>query len=379
MSWGFLTKLFEEINRHSTFVGKLWFTVFLVFRIVLTAVGGESIYYDEQSKFVCNTAQPGCENVCYDSFAPLSHVRFWIFHIILVAMPTILYLGFAMHRISRTEECNVKKIQSVIGKRGPHRGIEEAEDDGVEDPMVCEEEMEGQMVEKKPQKSHSEKKHDGRRRIKIDGLMRAYVLQLVARSIFEVAFLVGQYYIYGLEVLARFECGRDPCPHYVDCFVSRPKEKTIFLLVMYGVAGLCLVLNFAEMSHLGFGAIADAVRGRREREHQTSLGHNGKHLSPYEPQGKRAAPPGYTSMVRLPLMRNERNPNGQLCGDVNKDTAAAPDFLGIQESLLALQQQLGLALSSRTNVSSGPGLASPSQQNFVNSAQELGKREKCPL
>ncbi|XP_010183953.1 PREDICTED: gap junction gamma-1 protein-like, partial [Mesitornis unicolor] len=77
MSWSFLTRLLEEINNHSTFVGKIWLTVLIVFRIVLTAVGGESIYYDEQSKFICNTQQPGCENVCYDAFAPLSHVRFW--------------------------------------------------------------------------------------------------------------------------------------------------------------------------------------------------------------------------------------------------------------------------------------------------------------
>ncbi|KAK7919553.1 hypothetical protein WMY93_010837 [Mugilogobius chulae] len=64
MSWSFLTRLLEEIHNHSTFVGKIWLTVLIVFRIVLTAVGGESIYYDEQSKFVCNSAQPGCENVC---------------------------------------------------------------------------------------------------------------------------------------------------------------------------------------------------------------------------------------------------------------------------------------------------------------------------
>lgn len=81
MSWSFLTRLLDEISNHSTFVGKIWLTVLIIFRIVLTAVGGETIYYDEQSKFVCNTQQPGCENVCYDAFAPLSHVRFWIFQV----------------------------------------------------------------------------------------------------------------------------------------------------------------------------------------------------------------------------------------------------------------------------------------------------------
>ncbi|XP_010845593.1 PREDICTED: gap junction gamma-2 protein [Bison bison bison] len=62
MSWSFLTRLLEEIHNHSTFVGKVWLTVLVVFRIVRTAVGGESIYSDEQTKFTCNTRQPGCDN-----------------------------------------------------------------------------------------------------------------------------------------------------------------------------------------------------------------------------------------------------------------------------------------------------------------------------
>ncbi|NWT24106.1 CXG1 protein, partial [Cardinalis cardinalis] len=203
MSWSFLTRLLEEINNHSTFVGKIWLTVLIVFRIVLTAVGGESIYYDEQSKFVCNTQQPGCENVCYDAFAPLSHVRFWIFQIIMVATPSVLYLGFAMHRIARMPEAS---------RHRPH-------------PMIFEE------IEVEKEKSpEGGEKHDGRRRIKQDGLMRAYVLHLLCRSVLEMVFLFGQYLLYRFEVSPSYVCSRSPCPHTVDCFVSRPTEKTIFLL-----------------------------------------------------------------------------------------------------------------------------------------------------
>nr|XP_015107091.2 gap junction gamma-2 protein [Vicugna pacos] len=97
MSWSFLTRLLEEIHNHSTFVGKVWLTVLVVFRIVLTAVGGESIYSDEQTKFTCNTRQPGCDNVCYDAFAPLSHVRFWVFQIVVISTPSVMYLGYAVH------------------------------------------------------------------------------------------------------------------------------------------------------------------------------------------------------------------------------------------------------------------------------------------
>uniref|UniRef100_A0A8C4WNT8 Gap junction protein n=1 Tax=Gopherus evgoodei TaxID=1825980 RepID=A0A8C4WNT8_9SAUR len=242
MSWSFLTRLLEEINNHSTFVGKVWLTVLIVFRIVLTAVGGESIYYDEQSKFVCNTQQPGCENVCYDAFAPLSHVRFWIFQIIMVATPSVMYLGFGG--------------RMPVVRRG--------------------------------------EKHDGRRRIRQDGLMKAYVLQLLCRSVLEVAFLFGQYVLYHFEVSPSYVCNRSPCPHIVDCFVSRPTEKTIFLLIMYAVSGLCLFLNLLELCHLGVGRIRDLLH---QGSDSPSLhdSHSGPHYAKRAP----SAPPTYHSPKHL--------------------------------------------------------------------------------
>lgn len=54
---------------------------------------------DEQSDFVCNTQQPGCENVCYDFAFPISHVRFWLLQIIAIATPKLLYLGHVLHVI----------------------------------------------------------------------------------------------------------------------------------------------------------------------------------------------------------------------------------------------------------------------------------------
>ncbi|KAL3051515.1 hypothetical protein OYC64_001710 [Pagothenia borchgrevinki] len=281
MSWSFLTRLLEEIHNHSTFVGKIWLTVLIVFRIVLTAVGGESIYYDEQSKFVCNSGQPGCENVCYDAFAPLSHVRFWVFQIILVATPSLMYLGYAVNKIARAEEqcenggvsglSRRKTKKPYLAGRKQHRGIEEAEDDQEEDPMIyemAEVESDGDGAAKGGSGDKNAKvkvRHDGRQRIKEDGLMRIYVLQLLTRCVLEVLFLCGQYALYGFAVPASYVCSDDPCPHKVDCFVSRPTEKTIFLLIMYTVSLLCLALNVWEMLHLGVGTICDIVRSHRVR------------------------------------------------------------------------------------------------------------------
>lgn len=142
--------------------------------------------------------------------------------------------------------------------------------------------------------------HDGRRRIQREGLMRVYVAQLVARAAFEVAFLVGQYLLYGFEVRPFFPCSRQPCPHVVDCFVSRPTEKTIFLLVMYVVSCLCLLLNLCEMAHLGLGSAQDAVRSRRPLPTAPGPGPAPRQppcALPAAPSGL-ACPPDYSLVVR---------------------------------------------------------------------------------
>ncbi|XP_056143693.1 gap junction gamma-1 protein isoform X2 [Lampris incognitus] len=314
MSWSFLTRLLEEIHNHSTFVGKLWLTVLIVFRIVLTAVGGESIYYDEQSKFVCNSGQPGCENVCYDAFAPLSHVRFWVFQIILVAMPSLMYMGYAVNKIARLDEAKGgtgtttvrmggggeythRKARKIFFAARQHQGIEETEEDREDDPMIYDvPEIEPPRRPRDPLQPTPRPKvrHDGRKRIRDEGLMRIYVLQLVTRTMLEAGFLAGQYLLYGFRVAPIFVCSGKPCPHNVDCFVSRPTEKTIFLRIMYGVTVLCLTLNVWEILHLGIGSICDILRRRRWVVGDGGADYVGYPFSWNTP----SAPPGYNIVVK---------------------------------------------------------------------------------
>ncbi|XP_040214005.1 gap junction gamma-1 protein-like [Rana temporaria] len=375
MSWSFLTRLLEEINNHSTFVGKVWLTILIIFRIVLTAVGGESIYYDEQSKFVCNTQQPGCENVCYDAFAPLSHVRFWVFQIILITTPSIMYLGFAMHRIARQPDEYRRRMEKVksVKKRAPmvHRGArrdyEEAEDDNEEDPMISEE-----LVPEKDAEDKNRKKHDGRSRIKEDGLMKVYVLQLLFRSVFEVGFLFGQYILYGFEVAPSYICTRSPCPHTVDCFVSRPTEKTIFLFIMYAVSGLCFFLNLCELFHLGVGGIRDSLRRKRPDTEEV----RGSKKTP-------SAPPNYHS-----VLKKGKVPNGKLypanggseAFELPVTHSGLHELDQLRQHLKQAQEQLDLAfqLNSMANTAHPSRSSSPeansiaAEQNRLNFAQEKG-------
>ncbi|XP_063322215.1 gap junction gamma-1 protein-like isoform X2 [Pelmatolapia mariae] len=355
MSWSFLTRLLDEISNHSTFVGKVWLTVLIIFRIVLTAVGGETIYYDEQSKFVCNTQQPGCENVCYDAFAPLSHVRFWIF------------------QIARMEETDFRpgpkrKKRIPIIKRGAARDYEEVEDNGEEDPMIAEE-IEPEKTDKAEQSS--EKKHDGRRRILRDGLMKVYVCQLLWRSAFEVAFLFGQYILYGFEVIPSYVCTRSPCPHTVDCFVSRPTEKTIFLLVMYVVSFLCLLLTILEIIHLGIGSIRDTFRRRATLNTRTSR--------PPTSRSMPTAPPGYHATMKKEKMKELRDlPMGDSGREsIGDEGPSSRELERLRRHLRLAQQHLDLAYQvdeGSPSRSSSPEVNTAAQtaaeQNRLNFAQE---------
>ncbi|KAB5578932.1 hypothetical protein PHYPO_G00188170 [Pangasianodon hypophthalmus] len=412
MSWSFLTRLLEEIHNHSTFVGKVWLTVLIVFRIVLTAVGGESIYSDEQSKFICNTKQPGCDNVCYDSFAPLSHVRFWVFQIIMISTPSVMYLGYAIHKIARSSKHDEEKTKKRHRKnlrsrwKDVDRTEEEDDDDDCDDmePMMYSDVLELQEAKTETEKNPKidATKHDGRRRIMQEGLMRIYVLQLISRAIFEVFFLVGQYLLYGFRVNPSYVCNEIPCPHQVDCFVSRPTEKTIFLLVMYVVSCLCLLLNICEMFHLGIGALRDMLRKRRIRNRSLR-----SCAFPYS-RNIPASPPGYNFVVKSEktghqnqngvlshqqnqnsILANQQNHNGIISHHQNQDQDqnyaspdenVPPDLASLHHHLRVAQEQLDMAFRTYSAKSTPMSRTSSpaSEQNRVNSEQERqGARPKA--
>ncbi|KAG7263993.1 hypothetical protein CRUP_013469, partial [Coryphaenoides rupestris] len=362
MSWSFLTRLLDEISHHSTFVGKVWLSVLIIFRIVLTAVGGETIYHDEQSKFTCNTGQPGCENVCYDAFAPLSHVRFWVFQI--ARMDDVQY---------RPLRRRGQKRMPIV-TRGAARDYEEAMEDGEEDPMIEEEiEQEKEKEEKKTKaEKGQERKHDGRRQIQRDGLMKIYTSQLLSRTAFEVAFLYGQYVLYGFRVAPFYVCEREPCPHRVDCFVSRPTEKTIFLLIMYVVSFLCLLLTLLEMVHLGVGGIRDTFRRRamlasRHKQQHPPPASVCRRLGAAMPA---TAPPGYHATVKRDR-RPEESPGVEGCGG----SGSGSELDRLRRHIRQAQQQLELVcqLEERSPSRGSSGRAEDSaaaQQNRHNLAQE---------
>ncbi|KPP71757.1 gap junction alpha-10 protein-like [Scleropages formosus] len=241
--WNLLGSILEEVHIHSTIVGKIWLTILFIFRMLVLGVAAEDVWDDEQSEFVCNTEQPGCRNVCYDKAFPISLIRYWVLQIIFVSSPSLVYMGHALYRLRALEkERHRKKAQLKA----------ELED---KEPVL----EEHKRIERELRKLEEQKKVS---KAPLRGsLLRTYVFHILTRSVVEVGFIVGQYVLYGIGLDPLYKCKRMPCPNSVDCFVSRPTEKTIFMVFMLVIAGVSLFLNLLEISHLGLKKIKESLYG----------------------------------------------------------------------------------------------------------------------
>lgn len=233
----------EEVHIHSTMVGKIWLTILFIFRMLVLGVAAEDVWDDEQSEFVCNTEQPGCKNVCYDQAFPISLIRYWVLQIIFVSSPSLVYMGHALYRLRTLEKERHKKKACL-----------KAELEGT-DPI----QEDHKRIERELRKLDEQKKV---RKAPLRGsLLRTYVFHILTRSVVEVGFIIGQCALYGIGLSPLYKCERLPCPNSVDCFVSRPTEKNIFMVFMLVIAGVSLFLNLLEIFHLGVKKIKQSLYG----------------------------------------------------------------------------------------------------------------------
>ncbi|XP_056115106.1 gap junction protein delta 6 [Rhinichthys klamathensis goyatoka] len=252
--WTLLKRLLDAVHQHSTMIGRLWLTVMVIFRLLIVAVATEDVYTDEQEMFVCNTLQPGCPNVCYDAFAPISQPRFWVFQIITVSTPSLCFIIYTWHNLSKHPEGEQAReaygrscdSDSCSIKSHKHLGHSLADV------------LEGIANQSGPKSSQAPRETGAPS--KIPGVLsKYYVFHVCFRAVLEVAFVVAQWLLFGFHVPAHFVCTAAPCTQRVDCYVSRPTEKTIFLIFMFCVGVFCIFLNFLELNHLGWKMIKKSM------------------------------------------------------------------------------------------------------------------------
>ncbi|XP_041668173.1 gap junction alpha-10 protein-like [Cheilinus undulatus] len=259
--WNLLGSILEEVHIHSTIVGKIWLTILFIFRMLILGAAAEDVWDDEQSEFVCNTDQPGCKTVCYDRAFPISLIRFWVLQVIFVSAPSLVYMGHALYCIQTLEKERHRKRAQLK---------EELEDAGkaAEEHKRLEKELKKLDEQKKVKKAPLR-----------GSLLRTYIIHILTRSVVEVAFILGQFVLYGVHLEPLYKCERLPCPNSVDCYISRPTEKTIFMIFMIVIAGVSLFLNILEISHLGFKRIKQTLYGEKYTEDDSLIFRNRRKTS----------------------------------------------------------------------------------------------------
>ncbi|KAM5270823.1 LOW QUALITY PROTEIN: gap junction alpha-9 protein [Hipposideros larvatus] len=240
--WNFLGGILEEVHIHSTMTGKIWLTILFIFQMLVLGVAAGNVWNDEQAGFICNTEQLGCRNVCYDQAFPISLIRYWVLQVIFVSSPPLVYMGHALYRLRALEKERKREKAQLRGEL-----------EGVEFEMSGNRRILEELYQLEQRKLN---------KVPLGTLLCTYMIYILARSVVEVGLMIGQYLLYGCHLEPLFKCHGHPCPNITDCFVSRPTEKTIFLLFMQSIATVSLFLNVLEIFHLGFKKIKRGLWGQ---------------------------------------------------------------------------------------------------------------------
>ncbi|GLD65657.1 gap junction delta-2 protein-like protein [Lates japonicus] len=249
--WTILERLLEAaVQQHSTMIGRILLTVVVIFRILIVAIVAETVYEDEQTMFVCNTLQPGCNQACYDKAFPISHIRYWVFQIILVCIPSLCFITYSVHQSAKQRDRRysflypimerdyggrdgARQLRNINGILVQHGG----DGGGGKEEPDC---LEVKEIPNAPRGlTHGKSSKVPARRD-----LPFYIIQVVFRNALEIGFLAGQYFLYGFSVPGIFECDRYPC---------------------LMESGISVVLNLAELNHLGWRKIKAAIRGVQAR------------------------------------------------------------------------------------------------------------------
>lgn len=283
--WSFLGGILEEVHIHSTTIGKVWLTILFIFRMLVLGVAAEDVWNDEQAEFICNTQQPGCRNVCYDHAFPISLIRYWVLQVIFVSSPSLAYMGHALYRLRTLEKERQKKKAKMRAE------LESAEFQMAEDRKKLERELR-QLEQRKLNKAPLR-----------GSLLYTYVIHIFIRSVLETGFMIGQYLLYGFQLEPLYKCQTAPCPNTVECFVSRPTEKTVFLVFMQSIATVSLGLNILELLHLVLKKARKGTCGpqrRRDEADEARIGAEMQLRAGAPPRPLPSAPSGFSWLLGNP-------------------------------------------------------------------------------
>ncbi|XP_005728910.1 gap junction beta-4 protein-like [Pundamilia nyererei] len=243
MNWNWLEDLISGVNNYSTVFGRVWLSMVFIFRVMVFVVAAQRVWGEESKDFECNTKQPGCTNVCYDHFFPISHIRLWALQLIFVTCPSLMVVAHVKYR-------QMKDLKYTTTHEGKH-------------------------MYARPGKKRG-------------GLWWTYLVSLILKASFDAGFLYILYHIYeGFDLPRLLKCSMDPCPNIVDCYVSRPTEKKIFTLFMVVSSAACILMCICEMFYFICKKVKKRIKRKIDADRQASTEtHELKPLSAAFPRHK---------------------------------------------------------------------------------------------
>ncbi|ETE58879.1 Gap junction beta-5 protein, partial [Ophiophagus hannah] len=227
MNWSGLEDLLGGVNKYSTAFGRIWLSVVFIFRLLVYLVAAEKVWGDDNKDFDCNTEQPGCPNVCYDLYFPISHIRLWALQLILVTCPSLLVVMHVAYRQA--------KLKKHLQKSGNHF---------------------------RPRYPPGKKR---------GGLWWTYLFSLLFKATVDIVFLFIFYHVYpNYKLPTLVKCSLSPCPNLVDCYIARPTEKNIFTLFMIITACVCVLLSLLEAFYLIGKRCKESIQNQSESQSRES-------------------------------------------------------------------------------------------------------------
>ncbi|KAJ3611125.1 hypothetical protein NHX12_021141 [Muraenolepis orangiensis] len=248
--------IFISLSHSTTLIGKVWLIVMVFLRVLILLLAGYPLYRDEQERFVCNTIQPGCANVCYDLFAPVSLFRFWLVQLVALSLPYLVFLVYVVHRVSY----GLVSSSSATPPPPPPPPLPLPLPPPPPPPP-----QEAGRAGKAQRGGGGGGGGGGNMAPWRRCFAGAYLLQLVFRILLEVCFGAAHYYLFGFAIPSRFLCQQQPCTTQVDCYVSRPTEKSVMLCFMLAAAALSLGLNTLDVVWAVRRSVRQSGRRRRRR------------------------------------------------------------------------------------------------------------------
>nr|CAB3249136.1 gap junction beta-6 protein [Phallusia mammillata] len=314
MTWNVVQKLVEGVGVHSSLIGKFWINSFLLLRFLLVVSIAKNSFGD--GKFVCNTLSPGCNNVCLNEFTPIVPVRYWFFQILGVSLMSIIFNIYTTHKLAL--------ITKAIKRK---RDFEAKEEKTLNEKLKRLKSGDDAAKDDKPEKKAEEKKEDKKDpevvATKLDGeqpskLYVAYFFMVLLRMLVEIGFMVGQYFVYTFKFVVPelWRCQHWPCPNVVDCFIDRPKEKTIMICIFYCTGCVMIILSVMELYTLA-GNLPKAWKNRKYDVTKEVFGEEGGPMFDGAAGGVHywagvdgvyeMSPQGYPDVAGIPTLVSRRN------------------------------------------------------------------------